>query len=144
MRRSRQWCPSFNAPQLQGRHVLTGDTRRPPRMPSGRVPELVDSRFLRCAAIRTSNESVTATDVAENWFGPREPNISGGSCLDDQLAMLRKLVEAGAPLCLLMDYGELYLQGRAFEHDADELLQADRELPERLQLIRLQRDPLQS
>ncbi len=36
-------------------------------------------------------------------------------------------VEAGAPLCLLMDYGELYLQGRAFEHDADELLQADRE-----------------
>jgi multidrug efflux pump subunit AcrA (membrane-fusion protein) len=33
-------------------------------------------------------------------------------------------VDAGAPLCSLMDYGELYIQGRAFEQDADELLRA--------------------
>lgn len=33
-------------------------------------------------------------------------------------------VDAGAPLCQLMDYGELYIQGRAFEHDSDELLRA--------------------
>lgn len=36
-------------------------------------------------------------------------------------------VDAGAPLCQLMDYGALYIQGRAFEQDADELLQAARE-----------------
>ena len=35
-------------------------------------------------------------------------------------------VNAGAPLCLLMDYGELYIEGRGFEHDADELLQVAR------------------
>jgi cobalt-zinc-cadmium efflux system membrane fusion protein len=36
-------------------------------------------------------------------------------------------VGAGAPLCLLMDYAELYMQGRAFEQDADVLLRAMRE-----------------
>jgi len=36
-------------------------------------------------------------------------------------------VDAGTTLCLLMDYAELYIQGRAFEQDADELLQAARE-----------------
>ena len=40
---------------------------------------------------------------------------------------LGQYVDAGAPLCLLMDYAELYIQGRAFEHDTDELLQAARE-----------------
>lgn len=33
-------------------------------------------------------------------------------------------VEAGARLCGLMDYQELYIEGRAFEHDADELVEA--------------------
>lgn len=36
-------------------------------------------------------------------------------------------VDAGKPLCLLMDYGDLYIEGRAFEQDADQLLQAARE-----------------
>jgi len=36
-------------------------------------------------------------------------------------------VESGAPLCSLMDYAELYIQGRAFEQDADELMRAARE-----------------
>ena len=36
-------------------------------------------------------------------------------------------VDAGAPLCSLMDYGELYIQGRAFERDAEELVRAARE-----------------
>lgn len=36
-------------------------------------------------------------------------------------------VDAGAQLCLLMDYAELYIQGRAFEQDADELVQTARE-----------------
>lgn len=36
-------------------------------------------------------------------------------------------VDAGAPLCSLMDYAELYIEGRAFEQDADELLLAARE-----------------
>ena len=36
-------------------------------------------------------------------------------------------VDAGDPLCRLMDYGELYIQGRGFEQDADELLRAARE-----------------
>ncbi|GIW98899.1 MAG: hemolysin D [Pirellulaceae bacterium] len=33
-------------------------------------------------------------------------------------------VDAGAPLCQLADYADLYLQGRGFEQDADELLRA--------------------
>jgi multidrug efflux pump subunit AcrA (membrane-fusion protein) len=41
-------------------------------------------------------------------------------------AKLGQYVDAGASLCLLMDYAELYIQGRAFEHDTDELLQAAR------------------
>jgi multidrug efflux pump subunit AcrA (membrane-fusion protein) len=36
-------------------------------------------------------------------------------------------VDAGRPLCLLMDYADLYIEGRAFEQDADQLLQASRE-----------------
>jgi len=36
-------------------------------------------------------------------------------------------VDAGAPLCLLTDYSELYIEGRAFEQDADELLRTTRE-----------------
>jgi cobalt-zinc-cadmium efflux system membrane fusion protein len=36
-------------------------------------------------------------------------------------------VDAGAPLCSLMNYAELYIQGRAFEQDADELISAARE-----------------
>lgn len=36
-------------------------------------------------------------------------------------------VDTGASLCILMDYSELYIQGRAFEHDADELVEAARE-----------------
>ncbi len=36
-------------------------------------------------------------------------------------------VDAGSSLCLLFDYADLYIQGRAFEQDADELLQAARE-----------------
>jgi cobalt-zinc-cadmium efflux system membrane fusion protein len=40
---------------------------------------------------------------------------------------LGQYVDAGAPLCSLMDYGELYIRGLAFERDADELMQAERE-----------------
>jgi multidrug efflux pump subunit AcrA (membrane-fusion protein) len=36
-------------------------------------------------------------------------------------------VDAGAALCSLMDQAHLYIEGRAFEHDADELLLAARE-----------------
>jgi membrane fusion protein, heavy metal efflux system len=36
-------------------------------------------------------------------------------------------VDAGSPLCLLVDYGQLYVQGQAFEQDADELVRAARE-----------------
>ncbi|QDU95058.1 efflux RND transporter periplasmic adaptor subunit [Lignipirellula cremea] len=36
-------------------------------------------------------------------------------------------VDAGASLCLLMDYGQLYIQGRAFEQEAAELIEAARE-----------------
>ncbi|MFV2066036.1 MAG: efflux RND transporter periplasmic adaptor subunit, partial [Pirellulales bacterium] len=36
-------------------------------------------------------------------------------------------VEAGAPLCTLFDYARLYIQGRAFEQDADELMVAVRQ-----------------
>lgn len=36
-------------------------------------------------------------------------------------------VDSGAPLCQLIDYDELYIQGRAFEQDADELVRAARE-----------------
>lgn len=35
-------------------------------------------------------------------------------------------VDAGTPLCLLQDYAHLYIQGQAFEQDADELLRAAR------------------
>ncbi len=33
-------------------------------------------------------------------------------------------VDAGTSLCMLFDYADLYIQGRAFEQDADELLKA--------------------
>jgi multidrug efflux pump subunit AcrA (membrane-fusion protein) len=36
-------------------------------------------------------------------------------------------VDSGALLCQLMDYDELYIQGRAFEQDADELVRAAKE-----------------
>ncbi len=36
-------------------------------------------------------------------------------------------VEAGAQLCLLVDYAELFIKGRAFEHDGHSLLRASRE-----------------
>lgn len=36
-------------------------------------------------------------------------------------------VDAGEPLCQLADYAQLYIQGRAFEHDANELLKAAQE-----------------
>jgi multidrug efflux pump subunit AcrA (membrane-fusion protein) len=35
-------------------------------------------------------------------------------------------VDAGKSLCLLMDYSDLYIEGRAFQQDADHLLQAAR------------------
>ncbi len=48
--------------------------------------------------------------------------------------VLRKLyvkqgqyLNAGEPLCELVDYSQLYVQGRAFEHDADKLVTAARE-----------------
>ena len=36
-------------------------------------------------------------------------------------------VDAGAPMCLLMDYGELYIEGHAFEQDNAALLKATQE-----------------
>lgn len=40
---------------------------------------------------------------------------------------LGQYVDAGAPLCQLMDYSMLFVEGRAFEQDADDLLTAARE-----------------
>lgn len=40
---------------------------------------------------------------------------------------LGQYVDAGAPLCLLMDYSSLYIEGRGFEQDSDTLLSAERE-----------------
>ncbi len=40
---------------------------------------------------------------------------------------LGQYVDAGAPLCELVDYSQLYVQGRAFEHEANELLRAARQ-----------------
>ena len=53
--------------------------------------------FGRLSRKRTFNGSVTATDVAENRLVPRESNISGSLCLDDQLAVLRKLANERLP-----------------------------------------------
>ncbi len=36
-------------------------------------------------------------------------------------------IDAGDPLCLLADYADLYIEGRAFEQDSDELMRAARE-----------------
>jgi len=52
-------------------------------------------------------------------FTVRELNVKQG-----------QYVDAGAPLCELMDYAELYIEGRGFEQDADELLRAAREADE--------------
>ncbi len=64
---------------------------------------------------------------------PEHPK-DGNSATPDKPFTVRNLhvkpgqyVDAGAPLCQLMDYGELYIQGRAFEQDSDELLLAARE-----------------
>lgn len=66
-------------------------------------------------------------------FTPEHP-ANGNAGSPGRPYTVRKLLvkpgqyaDAGTPLCQLMDYGDLYIQGRGFEQDADELLQAARE-----------------
>ena len=63
---------------------------------------------------------------------PSHASVQGS--LPDHPFTLRKLrvqlgqyLDAGEELCELVDYAQLYVQGRGFEHDADELVTAARE-----------------
>ena len=65
-------------------------------------------------------------------MAPAHANVQGSS--PDHPFTLRKLrvrlgqyLDAGEELCELVDYSQLYVQGRAFEHDADELVTAARD-----------------
>lgn len=80
------------------------------------------------ATIVEKRELVSAVTVVAPPFP--EPTTSSGPMEQFTLKKLHvklgQYVDAGAALCLLMDYSALYIQGRAFEQDSDALLRAAR------------------
>ena len=81
-------------------------------------------------------------DDAESNHGPENPVSQGAqSAADDPShdvksrqfvvqtleAHTGEAVQAGQKLCVLVDYGTLFVEGRAFEQDADEILKAKKE-----------------
>jgi hypothetical protein len=71
-----------------------------------------------------SHETPSAVEQA-SATQPAEPHARSQRFVVEELAVRPgQAVEAGNMLCVLADYRELYLEGRAFEQDADELIAA--------------------
>jgi multidrug efflux pump subunit AcrA (membrane-fusion protein) len=77
-----------------------------------------DNRAVK-SSIDTASASFTVTSSIQSRQSPnrqlvvRELNVEKG-----------QLVTAGQPLCVLADYGQLHLEGRAFEQDVDDIKRA--------------------
>ncbi len=72
--------------------------------------------------------TVYAPEHQQNGYGQdgKNPKTMHPFTLRKMHVKPGEYVDAGSPLCSLMDYSELYVEGRAFEQDAEELVEAAR------------------
>lgn len=98
---------------VSDRRLLKELEVRTPALPSH---ELAALNKVPTASGGANSESVARNAEAPHLFMVQSINVNAGS-----------MVSAGKPLAVLADLDELYIEGRAFEHDADEITHASRQ-----------------
>lgn len=92
------------------RHLLSELQIRTPVLHNGSGEVRLASPAINQVSASAAEDRPKNSQALDHPFVVQELNVSKG-----------QFVQAGDTLCVLSDFRELYIEGRAFEHDADEL-----------------------